>query len=334
MHDFGDHKGGDLPYDRQRDVFSCYGRERFSDNHFRDVCRKHTRTKYHRSVRDEIKPKERRTWNESDLHERSFRLDDREDMDRDWDCGGRGLSPEGLIPDTYRDSRRLVTKYNNFKQTDIQWGRKGDKIQSRKRTNYDAFLSANKNVDDLMLQKYGRLVTNRKGDSLDEQYDSHIPFFGRETNLHGRRVRYDDHWILNQQHLSTWSHRESYAANEERWKDMMSPRKEMFDVADRHERIHAKYRSTNGWMVDDMQLEWHRRKMFEGESSAGFRNRNSYMMSRGEYEQTSGRCNDPVDLIFGEGKAIDSFSINFAANLLEGDMILEIKTPLLSWLSL
>lgn len=387
MHDFGDYKGGYFPYDRQRDVFSCYGGERFADDHFRDICRKHPRIKYRRSIRDEIKPMERRNWNEDNLHKRRFGLDDREDVDRDWDCGGRGLSPEGLIPHTYRDSRISVSKYKNFKQRGLQWRRKGDKMQSEKKTNYDDFLLANKNVDDVMLQKC----------------DSHIPFIGRETNMHRRRDRYDyspplnlgnswcmetadEHWNLNQQHLPSWSHIESYEANEGRWKDKMSQRSEIFDVADRygrhrreirgdkyrgsqwvdnhndvdnadedivytddqihwrrrkssrkcgvlhemhvesilkhqddelyakqsscsyekfsrHETFHAKCRSASGgWVVDDMQLEWHRRKMFKGESGAGFLNRNSYMMGRVEHKRTSGRCNDPVDLIFGEGK--------------------------------
>lgn len=276
LHDFDYYNRRDFSYYRQRDLafggderFVDNGDERFVDNNVQAVYTKHFHKTHHRGFRDELKSRERRNKNEKDyFHERNFRLDNEDDMYRHWDNHGRGLSPENMVPFTCKP-RRLVSKYDNFKGSDVHW--RSDKIQFGKRTSNDSYLLHHKNVDDLIQEKYGRSVSfgNRKRESLDEKYVRHGPLIGREVNLSGRRARYGDNPLINldsswcmemeddypnpgHRHLSSRSYRESYADNDGGWWDMVSPRSDIFDsrLTEGYVRCKRKMCDGEGWGSD------------------------------------------------------------------------------------
>ncbi|XP_015574772.1 uncharacterized protein LOC8258813 isoform X2 [Ricinus communis] len=410
LHDFAPHSDENSSLDRQRKLSGSYN-GKFSDNHVHGACIKHPRRKYHQSFRDVMKAQDRRSyWNEDNLNGRSLRLDDRDAINRDWGSCGKGLSPEGTIPLTCREPRRLVSKYNNLKEMNIQRGRNCGKIRCGKKTNVDACFLNHKDLDvgDFsMLPLSGRSFppTSQRRDSLDGKYEGDIPFVGR-GNLYGRRIQFghcsptnlenswsmdleDGHWEMDRQHLSSFLHRKFSMANEGRWKNRVPPGSTSFDSrlteryrghrreehgdkcrdshwvnsyndvsnaeadvinsderfhqkrkyssqsgvlsrmrgesiwgqqdddfyarrsscsyekSSTHRRIHAKLKSADGncMVVDDVQLKWNSYKMFKGERSVGFVNRNHNMMSRGEQGWTARSCSHPVDLIFGAVKS-------------------------------
>ncbi|XP_050216592.2 FIP1[V]-like protein [Mercurialis annua] len=236
LHDFGYHSGDDSSYDRDAGFSGRYGVDRFSGDNVKHLHRK----TYHQSLG---KSQERMNWNAGNFHKRTFCLDDTEAMDRDLAYGGRRLSAKGMVPLTYRESRRLISKNKKFKETDIQWRRKGHRIQYGMKTNGDSCLLNHRNieVDAMMLKENGRSIpfSSQKRDYLDEKYEGDIPFVGR-GNFCGRRIQHDygpftdmensqlmeieDELCDLDQHSSSWLQREYSTADRGREMNIIPPR--------------------------------------------------------------------------------------------------------------
>ncbi|XP_065863814.1 FIP1[V]-like protein [Euphorbia lathyris] len=247
LNDFGYHNRHDFSCDQRREFSGIYSDEKFAEVHTQDLHGKYPHLRYNQSFRNEVEPCQRRNWTEENFHERRIWLDDRDGLSKDWDSGERVLSPRGMSSLTYGQSRRFHSKYKNLNDTNIQRRRKRDRIESGKQTNDDVFLLDHKNEDYAMLHKYGRSVMfNSEKESFNEKYEKHVPSVGREAYLRERRDRYgyrppmnlenswcmeieDEHWDLDDHNVSYWPHRESYAANNGRLRNKMSPRSDICD---------------------------------------------------------------------------------------------------------
>ncbi|XWS14199.1 hypothetical protein CRYUN_Cryun36dG0102900 [Craigia yunnanensis] len=234
------------------------GGKSFADSHLRAV-----NTKGHLSFKKDSDQFVRKNWNGKEFyHERRADIDKEDDMDGFCYHGQTLPAQLGLVPRTYRESGRLVSRYSIAStERDIQWRRGNDRLQLRKKTDHDDCLLDYKHEDEWLKQKYGTSISFTGCErSTVEPYERCIPPIRREVKVSGRKGRYvdaayfhlDRSWPMEsedeyQRHtysrsLALATEREPSTPNGGRWCKPVSSRNEAYDSKlieryHRHQRI-------------------------------------------------------------------------------------------------
>lgn len=146
----------------------CGGHERFAEKHACTVYSRYSPRKSHQSSRDDVDQYARRNCNEKGYYSR------------------RGYTNRDTSPRTSKEYRSLTSKYScDHKGRDAQWRREQEKLQFRKRTEYE-------HIDDLHRDKYARsnsFTDWMRDDTFSETYEGEFPVFERELEFSGGRDR-------------------------------------------------------------------------------------------------------------------------------------------------
>ncbi|XP_022721866.1 FIP1[III]-like protein isoform X2 [Durio zibethinus] len=219
------------------------GSKRFDDGHLRAV-----NTKAHLSFKEDSDQFVRNNWNRKEFYdERRADIDKEDDMDGFWYHGQRLHAQQGLVPRTYRQSGRLVSRNSSAStERDIQWRRGNDRLQLRKKTDPDDCPLDYKLEDEWLKQKYGTSISfTRCKRGMVEPYERCIQPIRREFKASGKKGRYvgaayfHRSWPMEsedeyQRHtygrsLALATDREPSIPNGRRWYDTVSSRNEAYD---------------------------------------------------------------------------------------------------------
>ncbi|XVF62448.1 hypothetical protein PTKIN_Ptkin09bG0008700 [Pterospermum kingtungense] len=192
----------------------------------------------------------RKNWNKKEFcSERQADVDRDDDIDGFWYHGQKLPAQQGLVPRSYRESGRLVSRYSSASaERDIQWRRRNDRLQLRKKTDLDDCPFYYEHEDEWLKQKFGTSISfTRGGRGVIEPYERCIPPIRREFKVSGRKGRYfnaahlhlDRSWQMEtedeyQRHaysrsLALAADREPLARNGRRWFNTVSSRNGGFD---------------------------------------------------------------------------------------------------------
>ncbi|XVF28208.1 hypothetical protein REPUB_Repub15cG0009500 [Reevesia pubescens] len=279
--DLGYHDGEGSSYSREKG--HCRNSsKRFADSHVRPV-----HTKAHLSFKEDSNQFVRKNWNGKEFyHERRAGIHKEDDMNGFWHRGQRLPAQQGLIPRTYRESRRFVSRYTSAsKERDIQWRRGNDRLQHRKKTDNDdcPLYYKYEHEHEWLKEKHGRSISFKHCEKdMVEPYERCLPPTRREVKVSGRKGRYLDaayihlerSWPMEDEDeyqrrtysrsLAMATDREPSASNG-RWSNTVSLRNEAYDSKSieryhRHQRIvcHEEDRES-GWFgcynyADDNQV--------------------------------------------------------------------------------
>lgn len=284
----------DLGY-HDREGFSHYRKKRPCVNDTKRFVGSHlhaVNTKAHLSFKEDSDQFLRKNWNRKEFYnERQADIDKEDDMDGFRYHGQELPAQQCLIPHTYRESGKLVSRYSSAStERDIQWRRRYDRLQLRKKTDLDYFPLDYKHEDEWLKQKFSTSISfTHCGRGVVEPYERFIPPIRREFKVYGRKGGYvnaahfhlDRSWRMDsedeyQRHtysrsLTLATDREPPTANGRRWCNTVSSRNEGYDskLIERYHRLHEEdrdddwfssynYTNDNAFQNDNEAHSWRR----------------------------------------------------------------------------
>ncbi|XP_048428205.1 uncharacterized protein LOC125471609 isoform X4 [Pyrus x bretschneideri] len=228
----------DFGYSDREDISDYKESRRYADNHVHTAKTNYVGRKGNHKIQDKLDPYFRKNWNETEYF--------CEDRDRDWHRFGRTRFTKERSPLSSRESRGWHSSYSphTVEERDAQFRRNAKKLQFQKIPIHGGGCFGYKREDDFVGEKFRKCAsfTDRRMNNLDEFDEGQFPRLRRELQHSGGRGGYVDSPKCNwddscsekiedeycrhgeNQYLFDQSYKESYAGDEGRWIDSLSPR--------------------------------------------------------------------------------------------------------------